>query len=264
MKLCKLFRKKKPSPSRPAQEFSADQTAQVPQEEEVLAARNIIMTTPLVPVAFDAVGAGTPYGSKGSTPQTWSHTVSTRSDVVVILALSITANAGGSTSYASMAPTAVTFGGQAMNLLATQPGNNDWSNNQASALYYLFNPTNRGTQTVSVTGLAASQPFFWANTTSYTGVRSLGTPVTDYGYALQSPSVGPVASSINHMVVSILSRNAGAGPPTSHTVRWGESATSHNGYIQDAPGAATVTMTSSNFGSLQGEFSAIAVDLRPY
>lgn len=211
-------------------------------------------------VAFDAVGGGVANGSHSTTAQTWSHTVATGAGVVVILGFASNEGAISSTTWANAAPTAVTFGGQNMTFLADMTDNNVTTAKGAVALYTLLNPTNRGAQTVSVTGTAAVISN-WANTVSYTGVGSVGSGVTNFGSST-NPTTGAVTSATGHMVVSILGTNQVAASSPTQTSRYSQSGTSsiNSGYIQDAAGAATVTTAMTAAAAL---WAAVAVDLAP-
>lgn len=207
-------------------------------------------------VAFDAVGGGVVNGSYGGgAAKTWSHTVSAAPNVAVILGFGIESLF---VAWASYAPTAVTFGGQAMTHLGHIGGNNSDSTAHV-ALYGLLNPTNRGTQTVSITP-AGGAFFFWSNSASYTGVASLAAAVTNAGSST-AVTTGAKASAVGRMMVSqigIFGQNVSA--PTQ-TVRASSTVGSNcmAGYFQDAPGAATVT--SACTGASATAWAAIAVDL---
>lgn len=215
------------------------------------------MTSAQPVVQFDAVGVGKAVGAYSNTPESWTHVISNAPNTAVIVGYSTEALFA---SWATLAPTAVTFGGQSMLPVSIELGGNNSDSSGHVALYILLNPTNRGSQTVGVTGPATAYDA-WMNSVSYTGVGSLGTP-TAVGGSSTALSTGAITSAVGHMAVAILGTfNTTVASPTGGTSRYSQSSGSNcnSGFLMDASGAASVTMGCT--GGTSTAWSAAYVDL---
>jgi hypothetical protein len=127
-------------------------------------------------------------------------------------------------------------------------GNNNVTNASGFVqMFYLLNPTNRGSQTVSVTCQLTSGPtacYWHANTVSLTGVGSYSTGVGTYGSST-NPTHSSVTCGAGNMIVSALGTNNVAVSSPNQTSRWVQSGTSNieSGYIQTAGDAASITFS---------------------
>jgi hypothetical protein len=157
-------------------------------------------------IAFDSAGTTGVLGTASHTAaaaQTYTHTVVSSGLVTVILAVAIPS--GGSTPWATNAPTAVTFGGNTMTLIG-QLGNNNITNATGfNALYQYVGTGLNGAKTVSVTCPVAGK--WWANTTAWTGVSVISAALTNFGSSI-TPSTGAVTCLTGQQLVSILGQNS--------------------------------------------------------
>ena len=216
--------------------------------------------TPIVsqaPVAFDAVGPSGTYVSSG-TPFTWTHTpVGSPKAIIVALA--------GRTNAALTAPVrTVSYGGVPMTSLGIITANNfalTVAGTSFIELFGLLNPPT-GPQTVSATVTFGGSFAARANSLSYTGVGSFGTPVTGFGTETGTAMSQTIASAVGDMVVAGFCQGSGGVAPTaySHTSRFSGNASSNGFVFGDAVGAApSVTVTAARTSS--NDYGMIGVDL---
>lgn len=151
-------------------------------------------------VAFDAVGGGVAQASWGTSTRTWSHTVASGNNVCILVFISLARGVATNAWMGTGLPNPVTFGGQAMTYAGAITNNNTTTTNGCVYVFTLMNPTNRGTQTVSVTGNLTSVNG-WANSVSYTGV-SIPSLAASYG-ASGNPNIS-IPTSVDHTVVAVL------------------------------------------------------------
>lgn len=212
-------------------------------------------------VTFDAVGVGIPSSTGyGTTPQSCLLTPSLTTPLLILAGVAWLHNAANTTLAA--AQLAMTYGGVPMTEIGREGNNAGSSPSGGVALFWLLNPGVTGAQSLAVTCNANSTPTamdsWWANAVSYLGASGIGTPVMHGGTG--SPSTGAVTSAVGHIVASILGSKTTAVSSPSGTSRYFQSGTTgfESGYLQDAPGAASVTETISTSTST---YAGVAVDI---
>lgn len=153
----------------------------------MFAARNLLLTPTRRLIAFDAVAAG----NHGATATlTWSHTAVAGAYVVVpVIWLS------------NPTISSITYAGTAMTLLGSQFTNNS-SANGCLALYGLAGVAG-GAQTVTVTLSSAVNAS--ADSVSYTGVSSAGSPTYNFGSG--SPLSQSATCTPGQMIVQAFGQN---------------------------------------------------------
>lgn len=211
---------------------------------------------PITPVAFDAVGGG---GSIAGTsgPVTWSHTAA--GPVLAFIGHANNANNSNLTvvyGAGSATPQNMTRLGTPL-LYVSLFGYFYWV-----SVFGLLNPAG-GAKTVSITPPVAS--YVKANTVSYTGVSSFGTPVTKVGSG--APTQDNVVSAPNRRVAQMF-HNASSGTPFSNytqTQRWNMIGGNWSVamLIGDAPGSGDVDFAAAWGGGTDPTYGAVAVDLIP-
>lgn len=185
-------------------------------------------------VAFDAVGAGS--GTSGSTSgqtMSWSHT-GAGADLVVLVAVT----AAKSISYGVGGTRTCTYGGVAMTSLGVQATAN--GNGWQEVFGLVGAPA--GPQTVTwSSNQSASSAVFIGQSVSYTGVSGFGTLVGASGTS-GTPSV-TVPSTVTNMVTAFMQAAANMSAPTQ--TQRSLNNTGPRLLIQDAPGAASVTLAAT-------------------
>jgi hypothetical protein len=189
--------------------------------------------------AFDAVGAGL-IATSFSTTGSWSHTATAGAYVFAFIADT------NSSEGAGVTPSSVKYGSTSMTSLAS--GISDGQGGEFF-VYGLANVAG-GAQTVTVT--TGSSALFVANSISFTGVTSVGTPAT-VNSTSQSVSLGSgklIVQAFEDVV------NDGLSSPTGGTLRSTVKTGSFVGlYISTA--TATTTFTVSDGGSNPGGIAVI-------
>jgi hypothetical protein len=224
------------------------------------------------PVAYDATGTGflQTTSTSGVINGTWSHTATAGAAVVV--AVEVYSWDAADTSYASRT---VTYNGVAMTSLGVRnaPSNIGWVE--------LFGLTSApgGTKTVAV-NLPARSPSSGldtifgvvANSVSYNGATSFGTPVANSGTGT-SLSSGSVTSATGRMVAHAFAAIEPSGSATTvdlsaynktsrYLNNFGTSGGDRLGFeIGDAAGASTVSFTAT--AAHTAAWASLAVDLIP-
>lgn len=195
-------------------------------------------------VAVDVAVTG---GAASSTSGlSWSHTISSS-------ATALTVEVGGFASgqdYAALTTHTVKVGSTPLILLGAINCNNTVGSGWVELWGLIAPPT--GVQTITVveniSGTAAS---ITGGSVSYKGAVQFGTAVKNYGTATTITS-GAVVSSVGNMVISTQGGYFSTIGSPSSTSRYTNPASATTGYVtlmvQDAPGASTVTETSSYSG----------------
>lgn len=214
-------------------------------------------------VSEDAVGAGVNTSNSVNTNVTWSHTLGPSANMLLVN-VSFTSTIGFS-NFPNMT-VSCGISGPVMTLLAAVNCNNVGSNG-FNAVFYLANPPT-GTQTIFLqpggpgTNLFAN---FSANSVSYIGVASLGTPVTNHGSST-SPTTGAITTAPGDMVFA----GFGSADNTifsspSNTQRYlypsSTNAAEHGNLIQDVVVTSGSSSTLSATLSSSLAWSAIGVNL---
>lgn len=215
-------------------------------------------------VAFDAVGPSGGTGASSGTPTppstsplTWTHVLGSSANAIII---GVTSGNGGTNLV-----TGVTVGGQACTLLGYVASGGITAG--GIALYYLLNPPT-GSQTVSAafTGTAA----VIGGSVSYTGVGSIGSPVTNIAVSSGSVTASVPSTTTGGMIsaaacVGTVTTFAGTN---SVTLRWnltGDSSTAADnacaGDVASTGGGASQTVGFSNAAS--DDWGIVAVELIP-
>jgi len=209
----------------------------------------IILDVTVNPITPDGTASAT--GSCGS-PLTWQHTISATGNDRYLLV-------GVSTGASAVTPTTVTFGTQAMGLVA-----NVTNGTSGAFIYGLVAPA-RGTGTITVT-LPAGPCSVVGGSLSYTGVAqtgSTGTAATAGGTGTAA-SVSP-STVQGDKVISVLSSNGAtsATPQAGATVRWsGTSGTVFGaGDTASRTGAGTFNVTMSWTLAPSSEFALAAIPI---
>ena len=144
----------------------------------------------ITPVAYNALGAGLSSSVSGAATRTFTSTAASGADVFLIVGLSN-----------NVTISSATYGGTAMTAVTPAAG---WN---ASTLYggiYVYRLAAGGTGSSATVSLTFSAPvFFEAQVISYTGVGSIGTPVTATG-SNKSLSSGSVTCATNSILLNIL------------------------------------------------------------
>jgi len=141
------------------------------------------------PVTFNAIGAGLSSSSVGGT-KTFSSTAASGADVFLVVAIST-----------SVTISSVTYGGTTMSAVSPAVGWNGSTNYGGMYVYRLAGGGTGSSVTVSMT--FSAPVFFEAQVISYTGVGSIGTPVTATGSS-KSPSSGSVTCATNSVLLNFL------------------------------------------------------------
>jgi hypothetical protein len=186
-------------------------------------------TPPPVPV-FNAVGAGFSAANSSVTSGSWSHTATAGAYAIALFLSSQTASS-------------VTYGGSAMTSLG--------SITDAGATTYMYGLSNvaGGAQTVAVTISAAGQLI--GNSLSYTGVTTVGTPVTVIGSSASASQA--MTCTTNQILVHAFGGQFLFTSPSGGTTRYnGGTAGWEALLIQDATANATfaASLTSGNWAGI--------------
>ena len=203
--------------------------------------------------AGTSTSAATASGTSASS-LTWSHTVGTGSNGILIIDVSIRTNAGVTVS-------SVTYGGVALTYIGSATSSKDHAE-----MWYLKVPVT-GTANVVVT-LTGSENVA-AGATNFFGVdqtTSYGSLTTGNGSG--DPSL-TVASATGELVIDAVSdrdvdsETVGAGQTLLLTTKAGSA--SNDAWVGSSTeaGAASVTMSWTTTGAGAGEWAAVAVSLKP-
>lgn len=193
-------------------------------------------------IAFDSTAHT--FCASCSSPMTWSHTVGSGSNRILIVGLSISSGISAS---------AVTYGAQSLSHIITQFGANP-----DAEMWYLLSPT-VGTATITVT-FAASTAFAVGSSVSYFNVASVGSSNGAHGST--SPASVTVSANSGDLVVDTLAGNTGSwSADPSQTPRWNQ-VMGGTGAGSDKPAASPVTMTWS-ITATTVYWALVAVDLQP-
>lgn len=208
-------------------------------------------------VTYDSIGAAFAGVTTAGVAKTFTHTAAAGADVFFAL-----------TTYRQDTVSSVTFAGNAMTLVGSyNHNNNNGSTVGTSFLYRLAGGGTGSSATASFT--CALAQWAVANTISYTGVGSVGTPQYAYG-STTAISTGSVTCGSGQVILAALGVGSQANnlnplinSPSGGTVRYNVGAGS-SGYdaalcIQDATSTATFAGT-GNFSFL---WSTITVALLP-
>lgn len=214
-------------------------------------------------VTFDAVGSGIPNASYGLTPQACTLTPSLASGLLVLTWISFLHVAANRTLAGMLLGATYGASNQPMIELGRQGNGTATSPSGGVALFGLLNPNDTGAQTVNTTCTAdgsTAMDEWWANTTSYLGAAGVGAAVLNGGTATTG-TTGAVTSAVGDMVAALIGHRNVAVVSTSGTARYTQSGTGaiESGVIQDAPGAASVTITQT---ATAAPYAAIAVDIQ--
>ncbi|MBS0495873.1 MAG: tandem-95 repeat protein, partial [Proteobacteria bacterium] len=194
--------------------------------------------------------------SAGASSLTWSHTVASGSEGMLMVNVAVKGTSGATT---------VTYGGVSLTRLGTIT--NGSGVKQTSELWYLKAPT-AGTANVVVT-LPASNQAVAAGSTNFFGVDQttpFGTYVSATGTG-GTPTV-TVASALGDIVIDAAGQHARSSvtPGTGQTQLWeqrsGTSASDISGASSTKPGAASVTMSWTSTGTGNAEWATGAVALK--
>lgn len=179
-------------------------------------------------------------------PLTWSHTVGSGSNRILIVGLSIDSG---------IVATTVTYGPQPLTHIITQ-----FSALPDAEMWYLLSPA-VGTATITVT-FAAFTAFAVGGSVSYFNVASVGAFNTASGTGSGSASVTMSANS-GDLVVDTLAADSGTwSVGAGQAQRWNQ-VTGVTGAGSDKPAASPVTMTWSVITTGDIFWALIAVDLQP-
>ena len=144
---------------------------------------------PVTPVAFNAVAAGLSSSSLGGT-KTFTSNAASGSDVFLVVAISN-----------SVTISSVTYDGSAMTLVSPAVG---WNGSTVYGGMYIYRLAGGGRGSSVTVSMTFSAPvFFEAQVISYTGVSTIGTPVTTTGSS-KTPSSGSVTCASNSVLLNFL------------------------------------------------------------
>lgn len=211
-------------------------------------------------VSFDAVGGGVAQASWGTSTRTWSHTVASGNGVAVLVGIFFAR--GVATNFTAINPTSVTFGGQAMVLEAATTSGGGSTSSGWLFVYSLRNPTNRGTQTVSVTGRLTSVNG-WANSVSYDGVSQVTTAVLGNGNS-GNPNIS-IPTAVDHTVVGflgILDRTVTNLYGNQRYIQSAGSGTILSGVISDSNWFGSTPINLQVTPSSTNSWGAVGIDLK--
>jgi hypothetical protein len=213
---------------------------------------------PAVGVNYDATGAGAS-SQNSAASLSWSHTGASNITAVVVAFAVGSVGIGSYTGWAR----SVTYGGVPMTSLGVRDVDN--GTHGFIELFGLLNPLN-GTQTVvaSATKAATTPNSLIANSVSYTNVSAFSAiDITDSGGLVAAASADVVSTPI-HMVFAAIAAGSNLSAP-NQTQRYlknvNTSDTAGNMLIQDAPGATSVTFSSTIVGG--DNWTYLGVDMIP-
>jgi hypothetical protein len=226
---------------------------------------------PYCPVIFDNLGSLT-NGAYTTTAKTFTHVIAPGPHVALTIYLGMLGS--GSTAWSTYQPT-ITYGSsaQAVTFLGNV-GNNGATNATGwVAIYGLMNPTNRGSQTVTVTG-GADATDYWVSSLSFVNVATFPgsatgfAPFTSTSGSSSTASIGLTAQA--SMMVAILGApnvtlSAYAGSPVASRQVGGFSGTSsiESGQVGYGPCPGGVTETVSATLSASALWCAATMILTP-
>lgn len=200
-------------------------------------------------VAFDSVGAGSSIAN--GTTITWQHVLSSSATALVVAVGFYAPNDSPTTLTRT-----VKVGTKVLTSLGTRInyGTGGWLE--------LFGTTSPPTGAQNVTVTASTSSYLSGNSTSYTGVASLGTPVSNAASNGTIMSVAVTPASGGMAVAAYGSAYVQLFTGGNATLRWTKNSITPTVGIQDVVGTGSaVTLTLSNSGNYQ--WSAIAVPLVP-
>lgn len=214
-------------------------------------------------VTFDAAGTGIPNAAYGLTPQACTLTPSLASGLLVLTWISFLHVAANRTLTGMLLGATYGASNQPMIELGRNGNATATSPSGGVALFALLNPNDKGAQTVNAVCTAdasTAMDEWWANAVSYVGVGGLGAAVMNSGTATTG-TTGPVGSAVGDMVAALIGMRNVPVTANSGTARYTQSGTGtfESGVIQDAPGAASVTITQT---ATAATYAALAVDIQ--
>lgn len=197
----------------------------------------LLRPIPVIPVTYDATGAGGSVNGAIAGTMSWSHTISGNA---VVAAVSLQSSLSTTTVSAKVGSTAMT-------LLGTGPQFTSSGFYISVVLFGLLNPPT-GTQTLSAT-MSSGTNYCEANSVSYRNVAAFGSSVSGSGTS-SAPALS-VASGVHQMVAEAFTTFNTNPTGYTQTTRYSLNVASpaRPFLIGDAPGAPTVS------------FSAAACDL---
>lgn len=151
----------------------------------MFAARNLLLTSPRPVVAFDAVGAGAEVHQASPAPS-WAHQLAPGARGLLTVFHVWTS---GSTATAWYSSATATVGGVSMPQLSA------WNYNAGDSHLLVFGligpPTGAQTPSISLAPPSGANTYVTANSSSFLGVSTFGTPVTATG------TTGTCAQTVN-------------------------------------------------------------------
>jgi hypothetical protein len=164
-------------------------------------------------IASDHTGSAV--SSALGTSLTWSHTIGTSANRILVVGVQLRIDSGTGNPGATTRVTAVTFNGTALTCLVALADNNSGSCGNAasgtagflrSEIWYLLNP---GSATASVVVTTNNSTVFGGGSTSYSGVASAasgsGAASNNGTTGTATASLGPITTPANGLVVDSLS-----------------------------------------------------------
>ena len=210
----------------------------------------------IIPIAYDATGAGVTHGGTGTT--TVSHTLGTSANAVVV-AVSIFSGVASPTVTAQIGTSSIPLLGTTPNFIATYY--------EYIFLFGLINPPT-GAQTITLTISGGSVDALAANSVSYSNVAAFGSVSTTSGSG--SSASHTISSAPGQLVVQAFSTESSGGGSSfsaySQTQRSNlvsVSGVSEPLIIGDSPGAASVMFSATSPGATTYNWGSIAVPLIP-
>ncbi len=200
----------------------------------------------------NSTSAGTGASTSASS-LTWSHTVGSGSNGILIVSIATRDSAGGTVS-------SITYGGTALTFIGA-----DTSSKTHAELWYLKAPA---TGTANIVVNLTSAENFVAGATNFFGVNQ----TTPYGSVTTGNGSGDpsliVASATGELVVDAVadrdvdSETIGAGQTALWVTKNGTGSNDAWGGSSSEAGAASVTMSWTTTGAGAGEWAAVAVSLK--
>lgn len=205
-------------------------------------------------VARDTASAAQSFG--GGSSLSWSHTASGSDRYVRVSA--------GFTGFSSTTVSAITYGGNAMTLVANVTNTSGWGGAGGFCYIWGYVAPSTSSQTVSLT-LSAGSNAGAAGSVSYTGVDQTtpsGDAVTGQGdSSFSAASVTVTDGATGDMVSDCITINAGGVSALTglKTEAFKAQDSGYYGAAQDASGAASVTMDWSWTGNNSYAMAAAAI-----